>query len=381
MQEKYGVDNPSQLSETKEKIKQTSLQKYGTPHPSKSEVVQARRKQTSIEKYGVDNPGKNSEVVAKRKETNRKRYGGASPASSFDIQTKMKKTMLSRHGVENASQCPEITEKKIKTNQQKYGTDWGFQNEFVKKKIQYSSQEKHGVSWPSQSSQSKENKKKTMIDRYGVEFITQLPEFRDKIQISNKIRFFNNLLNRNNNLIEPLFSLEEYLGSAYQHDWKCKTCETTFTDYARHGVIPRCPTCFPINFNTSSGEKQITDFIKDTNLIVEENNRTQIQPYELDIWLPEKNIAIEYNGLYWHSDLHKSDDYHRMKWDLCQEKGIRLIQIFEDEWIQKSEIVKSRLLHILGLGKKICGQEKPSLDQSHQLNRKNSWKKIISKGM
>ena len=78
----------------------------------------------------------------------------------------------------------------------------------------------------------------------------------------------------------------------------------------------------------------------------------------MDIFIPEKNIAIEFNGLYWHSELisaqsgiSKYRDYE--KYLACREKGIRLISIFEDEWDNQQEIVKSRLKHILSPAKPV----------------------------
>ena len=70
---------------------------------------------------------------------------------------------------------------------------------------------------------------------------------------------------------------------------------------------------------------------------------------ELDIFIPSHNIAIEFDGLYWHSELYKPSNYHLNKTELCEKQGIQLIHIFEDEWLFKKDIVKSRLLNILGL--------------------------------
>ena len=65
--------------------------------------------------------------------------------------------------------------------------------------------------------------------------------------------------------------------------------------------------------------------------------------------LPEKKVAIEFNGIYWHSDLFKDKNYHLRKKEVCEENGINLIHIWEDDWIYKKEIVQSRLYNILGL--------------------------------
>ena len=71
----------------------------------------------------------------------------------------------------------------------------------------------------------------------------------------------------------------------------------------------------------------------------------------MDIYIPSHNIAIEYDGLYWHSELHKKSNYHLNKTELCKDKGIQLIHIFEDEWLFKKDVVKSRIQNMLGLTK------------------------------
>lgn len=96
-------------------------------------------------------------------------------------------------------------------------------------------------------------------------------------------------------------------------------------------------------------EKELKDFIKSLNIEIVTNTKKIISPLELDIFIPSHNIAIEFNGLYWHNEIYKDNDYHLNKTQLCEEKGIQLIHIFEDEWLDKQDIVKSRLKNILGL--------------------------------
>jgi hypothetical protein len=70
---------------------------------------------------------------------------------------------------------------------------------------------------------------------------------------------------------------------------------------------------------------------------------------EMDIYIPEFNIGIELCGLYWHSDQYKERNYHKNKYQSAKDKGIQLIQIFEDEWIYKKEAVLNRLKNKLKL--------------------------------
>lgn len=108
-----------------------------------------------------------------------------------------------------------------------------------------------------------------------------------------------------------------------------------------------CPQCAN---KLSYGEEELFTFVKFICNDAMQRERTIISPYELDIYIPSKHVAIEYDGLAWHSEKFKKEKaktYHLMKTNLCKEKKVRLIHIFEDEWINKQEIVKSMLMNIL----------------------------------
>ena len=109
-----------------------------------------------------------------------------------------------------------------------------------------------------------------------------------------------------------------------------------------------CQKC-SFEMSVSGGELEINNFISELGLKTETNKRTFVYPYELDIYIPDKKVAIEYDGLYWHNELNKDSKYHLNKTELCEKQGIRLIHIFEDEWLYKQNIVKSRLKSVLGL--------------------------------
>jgi hypothetical protein len=75
-----------------------------------------------------------------------------------------------------------------------------------------------------------------------------------------------------------------------------------------------------------------------------------INPKEIDILIPSRKLAIEFNGLFYHSERCISDPhYHTNKSRLTASKGYRLLHVFEDEWRDKREIVKSALCHSLGV--------------------------------
>ena len=106
-----------------------------------------------------------------------------------------------------------------------------------------------------------------------------------------------------------------------------------------------CPIC---GFRLSNTENEIYDYCKSLYIFTEQSNRKVIQPYELDIYIPIFNYAIEYNGLVWHSNKYKTNKkYHLNKLNLCKEKGIKLLQIFEDEYLYHKDIVLNKIKHIL----------------------------------
>ena len=91
---------------------------------------------------------------------------------------------------------------------------------------------------------------------------------------------------------------------------------------------------------TSMLEKQVLSFVQDnySGQIVENSREIIRNPktgsgLELDIYLPDINVAIEFNGLYFHSDACRAEkEYHAIKSKLCDDLGIRLIHVYEDEW-------------------------------------------------
>lgn len=99
------------------------------------------------------------------------------------------------------------------------------------------------------------------------------------------------------------------------------------------------------DFTKKSNEiHEITDCLK--ALLPQQWNR------DIDVYIPSLKLGIEYNGLHWHSErLGKDKNYHLDKLNKCNEQGIKLIQIFEDEWINHREICESKLKQICGLNR------------------------------
>jgi hypothetical protein len=133
---------------------------------------------------------------------------------------------------------------------------------------------------------------------------------------------------------------------------KCKVCNNEFSILPHTHIrnsFSCCKICFPNN--QCIEEKEIVSFIKQyPQFDILENCKDIIHPKEIDIFIPQKNLAIEYNGLFWHKeDKILNSKYHYDKYNLCKEKGIKLIQFFSDEWKQKNAICKSMIRYRLGL--------------------------------
>ena len=111
---------------------------------------------------------------------------------------------------------------------------------------------------------------------------------------------------------------------------------------------------------SSKPELEIKCFIEALGIVCRNNDRKMLGGKELDIYIPEKKIAIEYNGNFWHSDDVVDKEKHLTKTILCKEKGIRLLQIFEDEYMLHKDIVLGKIRHIIGVSdecKKVPGRK------------------------
>lgn len=134
-------------------------------------------------------------------------------------------------------------------------------------------------------------------------------------------------------------------GSEYLATWKCDRNHNWKAMVS--SIVRGCPSCSHI---VSNQEIELNNFIvNELNVSTIQNTKSVIAPYELDTYIPEKNIAIEFNGLYWHSEAQKKDkNYHYNKYVMCKEKGIQLIQIWEDDWLRSPDLIKKMVSHKLG---------------------------------
>jgi G:T-mismatch repair DNA endonuclease (very short patch repair protein) len=119
-----------------------------------------------------------------------------------------------------------------------------------------------------------------------------------------------------------------------------------------------CPKC---SNRISKAEQELHDYIVSLGFIVEQSNRTVLNGKELDVYVPSKKFAIEFNGLYWHNELNGKDKtYHVNKWLACKAVGVELVQIWEDDWMRNKQLVLDRLAFKLGVSKPVVRNQEKS---------------------
>ena len=282
---KYGVENPQQCKEIKDKTNKTIKEKYGVENISQSKKIKDKKAETSLKHFGVDNPSK-----------------------SKDIQNKMVEIRLNKYGDKNYGLFGSESYKNNIID--KFGVDNAMKNKNIANK-------------------SKTNKLNNKI--------AEFEKYKDYLSVKEVCMIVSRCYDRVLDVIK-LLNLEVleikdiYLIKKSDLN-KIEDYFKTASDYA-----------------TSNEEKDLLNFIKDlTTEKIISNDKSIINPYELDIYIPSKNLAFEFDGIYYHSNQFKDKMYHYNKTKLCEEKGIRLIHVFEDDWRFKQNIVKSMIKSSLGI--------------------------------
>jgi hypothetical protein len=228
-------------------------------------------------------------------------------------------------------------EKRVETVKDRYGVDNVFQSNIIKDKI-----------------------KDTCIERFGAESYRKSQAYKDYRKVTPLIqdnahkaamRWLTTYkgLERFKDKVIPNFSELEFKGIGYDkiYSWKCVKCNTIFTAWYNNGLIPQCTNC---NKGTKI-EGYLSKFLSNSlGLSIQTRCRSILDGgRELDIYIPEKNVAIEVDGMYWHSEKNGgTKEYHLGKTNECLEKGIRLVHIFEDEFTYNRGMVLSKLREVLG---------------------------------
>lgn len=139
-----------------------------------------------------------------------------------------------------------------------------------------------------------------------------------------------------------MYELQERLGTWSQRVGKA---------VIRYGMSGRIHRTSP--HSPSNEEAELFQFVRSIAPDARQTVRDIIKPQELDVYVPSRNLAIEFDGSYWHTDEFKDSGYHLGKTEACEALGIRLIHIFEWEWTNNKKVVKSLLSTALGMSERI----------------------------
>lgn len=295
---------------------------------------------------------KNKEIIDKVKATKLKKYGD----ENYHNMLKTKETNLKKYGVEYVLKSEKIKEKVKKTKLKKYG------DEFYTNREQAAKSYKNRTLEEKKSTTSK--KEKTMQEKYGVNSSLQLEHVRVAASNGKVKKYIENvrqLCEKNN--AEYL----DYIKKENMHLCKCKKCNEIFKISKQYILYHNldtdsffCPNCSLSRY--SNFEKEISKFLDSYNIKYINNYRfyyTKNNYHECDIFLPEYNLGIECNGVYWHSELYRDKKYHIRKKEFIENEGNNLIFIWEDDWKNstKREIIKSRILSKIGKCEKIYARQ------------------------
>jgi very-short-patch-repair endonuclease len=318
-----------------DKIKKTCLKKYGVEHHSQSQIVKNKIIKTNLERYGVEHVAQDQAMIQAKKETCRIKYGGNSSTCDPKIRAKQQETCLQNLGVNNPAKSKKVRDKIIKTNLERYGTTNAAESDTVKNKIRDRMIEVYG------DHSSRSLSFKTKIDKY---FVDKL-----KLKLNGKYLIVN----------------KQKYGWELQHI----SCHNKFVIGTKllsmrmslnHEI---CLHCNKLNKNYSVKEKLLASYIKSIyGGFMMENNKKLISPYEIDIYLPDLKIAVEFNGTHYHADprfydaedkivgyktaidVWNRDAYKSIK---CSEIGVSLITIWEHDWDNDIENIKSMLFKLI----------------------------------
>ena len=238
----------------------------------------------------------------------------------------------------------------------------------------------------------REKRLKTMISKYGCEYFSQTDAGRKLASMNMKKMKSDYDKKYVDEVLIPKYKeicendgleLIEFR-SRFDCTVKCKKCGNTFVTktlgYLTDSTTTnRCKICHP--YEPILGPTKIEDefelFLKRLGVKYLKNTRTIIYPKEIDFYLPDYKIGFEMDGLYWHCETQKDDDYHLNKTIDCEKKEVKLIHIFEDEWCDKQMICESRVKNMLNMcdnsvGARKCeirkvetGDERDFLNKNH----------------
>ncbi len=339
------------------KKKELSLIKYGVVSPSILDCIKSKNKKTNLERYGMSSYLKTDEFRTKSKNTMLKKYGVENPMHSEVFKTKLANSIFDKFSVLNVFQSEIIKDKIKEVNINKYGFDSYSRTDEYKQKYQKTSIEKYGVVSYSLTNEYKDRIRSTCIKRYGVDSYMKTSDFKIKttktliekygthvLQSNEEFRKENYIISKEEEYVRYLGNNVSIFKCIREHEYEISS--SNYFSRKKNNII-LCTICKPIGDLTSFKELELYQFIK--SIYTGEIKQSYRDKLEIDIYLPELNIGFEFNGLYYHSNKFKEKNYHINKSDFFNERGIRIIYVWEDDWDLRKEVVKDKIKSSIGL--------------------------------
>ena len=339
----YGGSAPLSSKEIRDKTKQTCLQRYGCENPMQNESIRYKSEETCLQRYSVKYVLASEEMIHKRK-------GSGNPIHRTGVKKKIKETCLQRYGVENPAKSNEVKLKSIETNLKRYGVKYSGQSHDVKKKIKETFKQRFENGHPFKDPKIISKIKETCIERYGVESHFQKHISGKSLKLLNSEKWMK-------------YNYEELGKSPIEIGNLLGVGRSTVIRYLhKHNIRIRMP-------QISKVEKEIFKFIQvNCGVKIHLSDRKILGNQELDIYLPDHDLAIEYNGVYWHCEGRgRGRNFHLSKTLRCEEQGIQLLHIFssDDLDVWKS-IIHSKLGKVKKIGARQTSVEKLTSKQAKE---------------
>ena len=408
--ERYGVTNAGGTKESLEKAQQTNLAKRGVLYPTQSKGVIGKSKETCLSKYGATTYVHSAEGTARVEATVSEKFGRTNFFSGAEGNKAARDGYMAKHGYDHNMHDPQFLEKWKEEQKDKYDGKFYVETDEFKDKSRatqeeeygtwYSASEegrrryreimlgRHGVPEYFQSDEFKDKSRATCLDKYGVENISQTPGWKDKVVATNMERYGAEHImktpegkarvaatnmerygvsNYSNSTEFAERIMQKYTGRMHEFEctplyvdarrvvrFRCGKCGSECEEQPQFikkrtdaGLTP-CTVCHPKNFPVSVEEMELRRYIESLGYPVAHYDRDFLGSYGADMVIEDRRVIVEYDGIYWHSELYKYSGYHLEKKLLAEEKGYRLVHVFSDEWKYKCDIVKSRIAYLLG---------------------------------
>ena len=237
----------------------------------------------------------------------------------------------------------------IASNNLKYGVDSHNQTELVKYKKKETSLKNYGVDNPMKCNKISLKQKTTLLDKYNVTNPMNIGSVINN-RIDNVINGTELNIQRMLNRITDTsikFIKHDSNKNVFFHRNKCNADFNLNSNLLTSRIANNTTICTNCNKNKSYSNilLQLTTFLDSININYIINDRKILKGKELDIYLPDHKLGIEINGLYWHSNKYKRNNYHLNKTKLCDANGVKLLHFFEDEILGKIDVVKKIILN------------------------------------